>query len=169
MSVTSHGPEPCASAIPPLLRTRILQHFWILQSRLQFRAKKLLQCVVQKQSNKRGRFRGRLVVKKHCTKAKSCFMFNTLQTSKKPGVLSYFGLDTRLYVQRRGWDSNPRALADKRFSRPPRYDHFDTSAIELLHYITIVNLCQSLKIYHKGQLKIYHKTGNSWFFVEIFP
>lgn len=29
---------------------------------------------------------------------------------------------------RRGWDSNPRALADKRFSRPPRYDHFDTSA-----------------------------------------
>ena len=26
-----------------------------------------------------------------------------------------------------GWDSNPRALADKRFSRPPRYDHFDTS------------------------------------------
>ena len=33
----------------------------------------------------------------------------------------------RGYLQRRGWDSNPRALADKRFSRPPRYDHFDTS------------------------------------------
>ena len=31
------------------------------------------------------------------------------------------------YLQRRGWDSNPCALADKRFSRPPRYDHFDTS------------------------------------------
>ena len=30
-------------------------------------------------------------------------------------------------LQRRGWDSNPRALSDKRFSRPPRYDHFDTS------------------------------------------
>ena len=30
-------------------------------------------------------------------------------------------------TKRRGWDSNPRALADKRFSRPPRYDHFDTS------------------------------------------
>ena len=28
---------------------------------------------------------------------------------------------------RRGWDSNPRALSDKRFSRPPRYDRFDTS------------------------------------------
>ena len=30
-------------------------------------------------------------------------------------------------AKRRGWDSNPCALADKRFSRPPRYDHFDTS------------------------------------------
>ena len=28
---------------------------------------------------------------------------------------------------RREWDSNPRALSDKRFSRPPRYDRFDTS------------------------------------------
>ena len=33
-------------------------------------------------------------------------------------------------IERRGWDSNPRALADKRFSRPPRYDHFDTPARE---------------------------------------
>ena len=31
--------------------------------------------------------------------------------------------------KRRGWDSNPRALSDKRFSRPPRYDHFDTSPL----------------------------------------
>ena len=31
------------------------------------------------------------------------------------------------FPKRRGWDSNPRALSDKRFSRPPRYDHFDTS------------------------------------------
>ena len=38
--------------------------------------------------------------------------------------------------QRRGWDSNPRALSDKRFSRPPRYDHFDTSAhIKLLPHL----------------------------------
>ncbi len=29
--------------------------------------------------------------------------------------------------QRREWDSNPLDLADKRFSRPPRYDHFDIS------------------------------------------
>ena len=33
--------------------------------------------------------------------------------------------------KRRGWDSNPRALSDKRFSRPPRYDHFDTSPYSL--------------------------------------
>ena len=32
-----------------------------------------------------------------------------------------------LSFERRGWDSNPRALSDKRFSRPPRYDRFDTS------------------------------------------
>ena len=32
-----------------------------------------------------------------------------------------------IFNERRGWDSNPCALADKRFSRPPRYDHFDTS------------------------------------------
>ena len=37
-----------------------------------------------------------------------------------------------LSVERRGWDSNPRALADKRFSRPPRYDHFDISPCERL-------------------------------------
>ena len=30
-------------------------------------------------------------------------------------------------TKRRWLDSNPRALSDKRFSRPPRYDHFDTS------------------------------------------
>ena len=32
-----------------------------------------------------------------------------------------------LGTQRRGWDSNPCAREGKRFSRPPRYDHFDTS------------------------------------------
>ena len=38
----------------------------------------------------------------------------------------------RRYLQRRGWDSNPCALSDKRFSRPPRYDHFDTSPCRAL-------------------------------------
>ena len=46
------------------------------------------------------------------------------------GQLGYFS-------KRRGWDSNPRVLADKRFSRPPRYDHFDTSPhILLLSFLT---------------------------------
>ena len=43
-------------------------------------------------------------------------------------------LSWRRYLQRRGWDSNPRALADKRFSRPPRYDHFDTSPYTSLFF-----------------------------------
>ena len=38
-----------------------------------------------------------------------------------------FRLRKSLPLERREWDSNPRALADKRFSRPPRYDHFDIS------------------------------------------
>ena len=42
------------------------------------------------------------------------------------------------FSKRRGWDSNPRALADKRFSRPPRYDHFDTSP-----YVVITFQCRS--------------------------
>ena len=33
---------------------------------------------------------------------------------------------------RRGWDSNPCAREGKRFSRPPRYDHFDTSPQSLI-------------------------------------
>ena len=46
------------------------------------------------------------------------------RTNKKaPAIASAFSW-------RREWDSNPRALADKRFSRPPRYDHFDTPARE---------------------------------------
>ena len=40
---------------------------------------------------------------------------------------SYEFLSTGFVAERRGWDSNPCALADKRFSRPPRYDHFDIS------------------------------------------
>ena len=37
-----------------------------------------------------------------------------------------------LFIWRRGWDSNPRGLSPKRFSRPPRYDHFDTSPLFIL-------------------------------------
>ena len=49
--------------------------------------------------------------------------------------------------KRRGWDSNPRALADKRFSRPPRYDHFDTSPYSVS---SLFVLCRSRQVvyYH---------------------
>ena len=57
--------------------------------------------------------------------------FNLLGTSAWLNLVSYSiyirRQITKTRLQRRGWDSNPRALADKRFSRPPRYDHFDTS------------------------------------------
>ena len=43
--------------------------------------------------------------------------------------------------KRRGWDSNPRALSDKRFSRPPRYDHFDTSAYSVLISNSLTTCC----------------------------
>ena len=32
---------------------------------------------------------------------------------------------------RSGWDSNPRAREGQRFSRPPRYDRFDTAAYKI--------------------------------------
>ena len=50
---------------------------------------------------------------------------SNLEMTESESVALPFG-DSPVY--RRGWDSNPRALADKRFSRPPRYDHFDTPA-----------------------------------------
>ncbi len=53
--------------------------------------------------------------------------------------------------QRRGWDSNPRALSDKQFSRLPRYDHFDTPPYhcdcQRINYISIFHkICQSKKL-----------------------
>ena len=48
-------------------------------------------------------------------------------------------------IERRGWDSNPRALADKRFSRPPRYDHFDISPYIIIKPKT---LCTSRVVLH---------------------
>ncbi len=56
--------------------------------------------------------------------------FGLLGTSpSEQNLLFYISLSGAFLSvpQRREWDSNPRALADKRFSRPPRYDHFDTS------------------------------------------
>ena len=63
-------------------------------------------------------------------------------------------------MKRRGWDSNPRALADKRFSRPPRYDHFDTPAWE-----RVMGIEPTYPAWKAGVLplnytrKIYYKSG----------
>ena len=38
-------------------------------------------------------------------------------------------------AKRRGWDSNPCAQKDKRFSRPPRYDRFDTSPYQASSFV----------------------------------
>ena len=50
-----------------------------------------------------------------------------------------------VFDKRREWDSNPRALADKRFSRPPRYDHFDISPYIIIKQKT---LCTSGVVLH---------------------
>ena len=50
--------------------------------------------------------------------------------------------------KRREWDSNPRALVDKRFSRPPRYDHFDISPRkEPTRYLSLLVRCAQQKMY----------------------
>ena len=58
-------------------------------------------------------------------------------------VNNFFKFFRLFSVERREWDSNPCALADKRFSRPPRYDHFDISP-----YISSIAFVQRRKIYY---------------------
>ena len=47
----------------------------------------------------------------------------TTSQNKKDTLLGVF------FIWRREWDSNPRYVAVRRFSRPFRYNHFGTSAI----------------------------------------
>ena len=63
-------------------------------------------------------------------------------------LFSSFFILLFLLGKRREWDSNPRALADKRFSRPPRYDHFDISPCLSLGQRQVVSyhLCRKLSI-----------------------
>ena len=53
--------------------------------------------------------------------------------------------DCSTYFKRRGWDSNPRALTDKRFSRPPHYDRFDTSPYGLFSWFSLLLFRRSAK------------------------
>ena len=61
-------------------------------------------------------------------------------------------LSWRRYLQRRGWDSNPRALADKRFSRPPRYDHFDTSPYVVISRSRLSNMYSNTEVFYRQPL-----------------
>ena len=75
--------------------------------------------------------------------------FSLLGTSPRLNTISYC---EACLLQRRGWDSNPRALADKRFSRPPRYDHFDTSphnAVNSAASVILTNLLKSVNTFFK--------------------
>ena len=63
--------------------------------------------------------------------------------------------------KRREWDSNPRALADKRFSRPPRYDHFDISPYSLFSVFCASLSAQDI-FYHRMFLL---STPNFTFFI----
>ena len=87
-----------------------------------------------------------------------CHTTNIILTHVLCIVKHFFQLFFKSFFQvsdeRREWDSNPRALADKRFSRPPRYDHFDISPYavfciyfvlfcqRMLYSITIHRTCQ---------------------------
>ena len=56
-------------------------------------------------------------------------------------------VETALTRWRRRRDSNPCGVSPKRFSRPPRYDHFDTSPnnqLQRLYYITLCTISQGL-------------------------
>ena len=69
-----------------------------------------------------------------------------------------------LFFQRRGWDSNPRALSDKRFSRPPRYDHFDTSPSIYLSAASVSPQRQDV-FYHSFSLSSTPFSNFFYFFV----
>ena len=85
-----------------------------------------------------------------------------LSTSPFGDDMSYyslFGADTcfsppTLRVWRREWDSNPRGLAPKRFSRPPRYDRFDISPNILSSEYGTLPLSSRLRLVMSGELSL---------------
>ena len=75
---------------------------------------------------------------------KSAFVF---RSSREPPIIRAFERPSKskrkesakafFSFWRRRRDSNPRGLSPKRFSRPPRYDRFDTPAL-LFFYLSII-------------------------------
>ena len=71
--------------------------------------------------------------------------------------------------ERREWDSNPCALADKRFSRPPRYDHFDISPNdELSLFIRMLGAENSAKKYRRRHQRHWLSYQNDYPMSTIF-
>ena len=50
------------------------------------------------------------------------------------------------FIWRRGWDSNPCAIARKLISSQPRYDHFDTSPYMLTRHTEINAIFSCIRI-----------------------
>ena len=78
--------------------------------------------------------------------------------------LTFFKSFYSVFDKRREWDSNPRALADKRFSRPPRYDHFDTSPSIYLFAASVSPQRQDV-FYHSFSLSSTPFSNFFYFFV----
>ena len=88
------------------------------------------------------------------------YLFYLVLAKTTIGIISYlFSFVKRFFDlffksfslnKRRGWDSNPRALADKRFSRPPRYDHFDTSPKHSFSLFFSLSVSAQVIVYHQS-------------------
>ena len=78
-------------------------------------------------------------------------------------VKNFFTFIFILFKQRREWDSNPRALADKRFSRPPRYDHFDISPYALFSVRHVS--CQTQDVFYH---QIFLTVNTNFYIFSIF-
>ena len=63
---------------------------------------------------------------------------------KEKGLTSQLRSVKPFSLWRRGRDSNPCGVAPKRFSRPPRYDHFDTSPKKMELLIGVEPMTSSL-------------------------
>ena len=62
-----------------------------------------------------------------CTPLSEFFpYYGVFSIEKQKSTVAHCIVDYR-NTWRRVWDSNPRGREPKRFSRPPRYDHFDNS------------------------------------------
>ncbi len=100
----------------------------------------------------------------------SLFVCQALFSKRRKFFLNFFNFFQKFFIllqKRREWDSNPRALADKRFSRPPRYDHFDISPYTLFN--SVRPFCQTQDVfYHQIVFDIFVNTNFYIFSITIF-